>query len=79
MYIHRETFEPLVLSGEGAFFHGVDRVPESLVVEVCDLCEEEAGPHGDVLAEFTNGQPGDDLVTLVAHAQCGLDEGLHLA
>lgn len=75
MYVTRSSFEPVQLTPEGRFLDvALTELPESQVVEVCDVCEEPADDKlGDALGQF--GLPGEPHVAAVCHYQCGIDEG----
>jgi hypothetical protein len=78
-YRHRETLEPVRRTDEERYLlDDLTEVDPSLVEQVCQVCEEpgtDAFGGDDVLAEFT----GDDGEAVLAHGQCGVDQGWQLA
>jgi hypothetical protein len=78
-YRHRETLEPVRRTPEERYLlDDLTEVGPSLVEQVCDVCEEpgtDAYGGDDVLAEFI----GDAGEAVLAHGQCGIDQGWELA
>jgi hypothetical protein len=77
MYIRRGDREPVAVTPEGQFIDGtLNIVPESELLEVCDVCEEEGSEH-DPLAHFKHPDRFGEYT--IAHGQCGIDFDLELA
>lgn len=78
-YRHRETLEPVWRTPEERYLlEDLTEVDPHWVEQVCQVCEEpgtDAYGGDDVLAEFT----GDDGEAVLAHGQCGVDQGWELA
>lgn len=79
MYVVRETHERVERTPEGRLVAAVDgellEYQPYEVIEVCDVCEEY--PTGDDPLGHFKGEVIGSYV--LAHGQCGADEGLELA
>lgn len=73
------AYEAVSVSGEGAFFvtvpGGLTFLRSDQVHEVCDVCQEPAEDE-DPLGIFKGEVFGSQVL---AHGQCGIDQGLELA